>query len=348
MKIYGTPAAAAVAIAAMSFAGCNGGGPASTPPAYSGGAGIGPNPHSAANSPWSPERALAGGMRPAVRGSSHLLPNGKNAALLYIANPATSSVTVYGMPAWNVLGELLGFSSPTTLCVDPAQDVYVTDEGDNRVEEYAHGSVSPIRRLTDHQGQPLTCAVDSKTGNLAIANDFGPSFSTGNVIVYKAAKGTPAVYTAPNFTNYLCVAYDASGNLFLDGFNASGNVLLAELPSGRTAFKAIAMNRTISYPGGLAWDGQYLAVGDQVAHVIYQFKVSGSSATEQGSTMLDGATSVFQFFLTGATAKHPQATAVLGADFGNDAASRWDYPAGGTPVKTIAVSGTPFGIAVSK
>jgi hypothetical protein len=202
--------------------------------------------------------------------------------------------------------------------------------------------------LTDRQGQPYTCAIDPKTGDLAVADNVGPSFSSGNVIVYKAAKGAPTAYIAANMQNYYFVAYDPNGNLFLNGLDPSGNVLLAELPSGKTAFKAIAMNQTILAPGGVAWDGQFLAVGDQLANIIYQFKVLGSMAIEQGATTLNGASAVFQFFFTGATPKHPQATAVLGADSGNDTASRWDYPAGGTPAKTIAIPGVPLGIAVSK
>lgn len=323
-------AAASMTLAAASFAGCGVGGPPSTIPA-TGGAAIG-----------------AGlGMQPIVRGSS-LLPNGKSSGLLYISNITTSSVGVYGLPAWNALGQLLGFTDPSGLCVDSAQNVYVTDRSADRIIEYAHGSVAPIRRLSDRQGHAFTCAVDAKTGNLAVSNNTGPSFGAGNVIVYKAAKGTPTAYAAPNMVDYFFAAYDAGGNLFVDGLNASGNVLLAELPNGKTAFKSIAMSQTISYPGGLLWDGQFLAVGDQIVNVIYQFKVSGSTAVEQGATTLDNAIAISAFTFIGATTKHPQATAVLAADLGSGAAGRWDYPAGGLPVKTISISGTPFGIAVSK
>ncbi|MGC1380805.1 MAG: hypothetical protein WA814_07250 [Candidatus Baltobacteraceae bacterium] len=299
-----------------------------------------------------PQRVLALlESRPApsvARGRSRMSPRAKSSSLLYLGNSANGSVGVYSYPSLNPLGVLLGFTQPYTMCIDAAQDIYVTDFGGGRVIEYAHGAVAPARSLADHQGVPVACAVDPSTGDLAVSNFVGPSSSPGNVILYTGAKGTPTKFTAPSFNNYFFAAYDANGNLFVDGLNASGDVLLAELPKGKSAFKAIAMNVTIGFPGGVAWDGAFLAVGDQFSNTIYQFKVSGSNATEQGSTTLNDATDVFQFFTTGGSTKHPQATAVVGADFGGGAADQWQYPAGGTPVKTITGLDGPEGAAISK
>ena len=116
------------------------------------------------------------------------------------------------------------------------------------------------------------------------------------------------------------------GNLFVDGFDSSNVVQLAKLPKGRSTLVAIVMNQTIGFPGDVAWDGEFLAVGDQLTNTIYQFKVSGVHASVQGSTVLSGATDVFQFFPTGASTKHPQATAVVGADFGGNAVDQCHIP----------------------
>jgi hypothetical protein len=293
----------------------------------------------------SPERPASNPPVTVARGA-WISPEAKSHSLLYVSDPGTASVDVFTYPAMKEVGLLVGFTEPYTMCVNAAQDVYVPDLETSRVTEYAHGSITPMRTLDDHQGSSVGCAVDPKTGDLAVSNDFGPSSTPGNVIVYKGAKGTPTKYEAPGFTVCLFIGYDDAGNLFVDGYNPSA-VLLAELPSGGSAFKSISMNQKIGFPGGVAWDGEFLAVGDQLANTIYQFKVSGSKATEQGSTVLSGAVNVVQFWFTGRSAKHPQATAVVGADASGDAA-KWQYPAGGTPVKTIPGLSTPVGAVVSK
>ncbi len=299
-----------------------------------------------------PQRVLALlAERPAPRaayGRSRMSPSAKSSSLLYASNKGNGTLNVYSNPAWKPLGVLLGLTTPYTFCIDAAQDVYVTDFTSDRVTEYAHGTIAPLRTIVDHQGITITCAIDPTTGNLAVANWFGPSARPGNVIVFAGAKGSPSKFTALNLIEYFFVGYDNSGNLFVDGVNASSKVVLAELPKGKSAFKPIAMNATLGFPGGLEWDGEFLAVGDQLTNTIYQFKVSGSKATMQGSTTLNGAVDVFQFFLTGGSPNHPQATAVIGADFGADAITQWQYAAGGSPVKSITGLDGPEGTAVSK
>ncbi len=304
--------------------------------------------HPATNPQWVLDRLKSEPAARLARGRSRMSPSAKSSGLLYIANTMESAVNVYSSSSWNSVGELLGFTEPYTMCVDAARDVYITDLSGRRVIEYAHGAITATRVLADHQGSPIACAIDPKTGDLAISNFMGPNSGTGNVIVYRDAKGSPIEYTAASFGLYFLIAYDDSDNLFVDGLNSSSAVvLLAELPKGKNAFKAINMNVTLGFPGGVAWDGEFLAVGDQTANTIYQFKVTGSTATKKGSTMLADAVDVFQFWLTGGSSKHPQATDVIGADFGAGAADKWDYPAGGTPLKTIAGLVGPEGAAVS-
>jgi hypothetical protein len=281
-------------------------------------------------------------------GRSWISPNAKTTSLLYVGNSGSNSLNAYSYPSWSPVGVLLGFNDPYAMCVDAAQDVYVPNFNGGSLVEYAHGALTPIRSLSDHQGEPISCAIDPTTGNLAVANYLGPTSTPGSVIVFAGAKGTPIKYTAPNFARYFFVAYSSVGNLFLDGVDSGSIVRLAELPKGKSTFVTIATNQTIGFPGGVAWDGEFLAVGDQLTNTIYQFKVSGVHATAQGATTLNGADDVFQFSPTGGTTKHPQATAVVGADFGAEAADQWQYPAGGTPVNTVTGLDGPEGVAISK
>ncbi len=303
--------------------------------------------HPATNPEWLLDRLKSEPAARVARGRSRMSPSAKNSGLLYIDTYAASAVNVYSSSTWNPVGELLGITAPYSMCVDAAQDVYVVDIGGRRVSEYAHGAIAPIRVLSDHQGEPIACAIDPKTGDLAISNFMGPTSGAGNVIVYRGAKGTPVRYAAPSFGLYFLVGYDDNDNLFVDGLDSSDEVLLAELPKGKSAFKPINMNVTLGFPGGVAWDGEFLAVGDQDANTIFRFKVSGSTATRKGSTVLGDAVAVFQFCLTGRSSKHPQATGVIGADTEGNAVDKWDYPAGGTPLKTITGLAVPEGVVVS-
>jgi hypothetical protein len=336
----------ALALLALA-AGCGSGAPSPLAPSSQTASVAAPLLHPATN----PQRVLdrlASRSTQRVTGPSRMSPAAKTSVLLYVANTGATTVNVYLASTWSPLGELLGFTSPYAMCVDGAQNVYVPDFANEFVREYAHGAIAPARTLADHQGSPAACAVDPNTGNLAISNFMGPSSTSGNVIVYQAAKGTPIAYAPAGFANCFMLAYDNNDNLFVDGRNSSGTVLLAELPKGKNAFRSISMNQAIGFPGGVAWDGEFLAVGDQLSSTIYQFKVANGKATVQGSTVLAGATDVFQFFLTGSTSKHPQATGVLGADFGASTVGKWDYPAGGTPLKALTGLDGPEGVVLSQ
>jgi hypothetical protein len=283
------------------------------------------------------------------KGPSWIAPDAKSVKLLYISNSGNGTVNAYSWPKLNQLGTLTGLTEPYAMCVDEAQDVYVPDFAARDVVEYAHGSIIPVKTLKDSYGIPVACSIDPTTGNLAVGNFEGPSATPpGNVLIYAGAKGTPTEYTAPNITKYFFPAYDNNGNLFVDGENASYVVYLAELPKGKSAFKAIKLNQSIGFPGGVQWDGEYLAVGDQALNVIYQFTIKRSKGIREGTTTLDDAMDVFQFWITGGSKAHPQGTTVVGADFEDDAADVWIYPGGGTPTKTIS-SGfdAPEGAAIS-
>jgi hypothetical protein len=87
------------------------------------------------------------------------------------------------------------------------------------------------------------------------------------------------------------------------------------------------------------WDGKYIAVGDQSTNTIYQFAISGKKGREVGSTVLGGATEVFQFWIEGSK--------VIGADAGASHVDIWKYPAGGAAIKTIGGLYAPLGVTVS-
>ena len=150
-----------------------------------------------------PPSASAVSHGPAAR--SWMLPEAKNNDLLYVSDLLAQVVDIYTYHGHKLVGTLTGFFNPEGLCVDKAGDVYVTNdtsEGVHQITEYAHGATTPLRTLNDAQGRANGCSVDPKTGDLAVANFWGPTEGIGNVAVYRHASGTPTTYSNPNIWYY--------------------------------------------------------------------------------------------------------------------------------------------------
>src|SRR5579863_7905024 len=202
-------------------------------------------------------------------GRSWILPAAKKSDLLYISDLLAQVVDIYTYGhGYKLVGQLTGFFNPEGLCVDLKGNVYVTNvtnDGVYQITEFAHGGTSPLRVLSDPDGRPNGCSVDPTTGDLAVADFWGASEGIGNVTVYKNASGTPTPYSNSNiYYDYYC-AYDDNGNLFVDGETEGSVFGLGELTKGGSTLNFINIDQTIYLPGGVQWDGKYLAVGDQVA-----------------------------------------------------------------------------------
>jgi hypothetical protein len=276
---------------------------------------------------------------------SWMSPDAKKSDLLYVSDLTTGDVDVFSYPRGKRKGKLTGFSAPHGECVDAKGNVFITSEGSSQIFEYAHGGTKPIATLSDPGYTPSDCSIDPVTGDLAVANLLPLGSGSGNVAIYKRAKGKPKLYTTSSglFMYYSC-GFDGSGNLFVDGSNMSGNQFeIAELPKGATALVAVTLNQQISLPGGVQWDGKYLAVGDQVcidcASTIYEFSMSGSTGTEVAETNLANSCDVIRFWLQGKRVIAP-----------NDCTPNvmyFKYPAGGNSTKSITGVSQAVGATVS-
>jgi hypothetical protein len=261
--------------------------------------------------------------------------------LLFVSDTITSDVYVYSYPQGKLAYTLTGFTDPAGECAAPNGDVFITNTGASNILEFAPNSQYPLEQLKDPGYFPVGCSVDPTTGNLAVTNFSSSSSTLGDVVIYKHAKGRPTGhYTDPNLAEPSLCGYDGAGNLFVDGQGpSSGPFAFAELPKGGTKLKDITLDQPIAFGGGVQWDGKYVAVGDQSNNTIYRFAISGRSGTKAGKTVLRGATQIFQFWIQGSK--------VIGADaYGGDV-GKWQYPAGGRPVKVIGGLYAPLGVTVS-
>lgn len=221
------------------------------------------------------------------RGASWMLSSAKKRDLLYVGD--IYDVTVYSYPDGKLEGRLKGFYEIAGECVDKRGDVFIVDTGDSKIIEYAHGGKVPVATLQASASNPIGCALDPTTGNLAV--------SGGNVTIYPNAEPPAKVYTDPNMSEFGWCGYDSAGDLYVDGVYYD-DVAFAELPKDNANLVSVTLDQSFRDTGGIQWDGKYLAVGDQSVPKIYEFKMVGSQGTEIGATDLgSGAQAVHQFFI---------------------------------------------------
>ncbi len=146
----------------------------------------------------------------------------------------------------------------------------------------------------------------------------------GQVLIFKNGSGSPTVYTTPLDEEFFN-GYDAQGNLFADGFtgNRSGFALV-ELPEGGSKFVTISTSNAPEFPGSVQWDGTYLTVFDQLTNQLYQYTVSGKTATLKGTVQLTGASDCAQTWIVKGL--------LYCGDAGNNNGEVFKYPAGGSPI----------------
>jgi hypothetical protein len=279
----------------------------------------------------------------AGREQSWMLPEAKSEDLLYVANVYT--ITVYSYPRGKLVGTLQNFYTPYGECVDKTGNVYITDGKFGKIYEYAHGGTKPIHTVNDPSYRAYGCAIDPTTGNLAVANYSDNSARSGNVAIYRKARGFPKSYIGYGFYYYYYLGYDPKGNLYVDGlFGSYGDGFeFGELRKGGGKINPILLGQSIAGPGGIQWDGKYVALGDSAGAVIYQYTFAGSKATLQGTTHLTGAGDpVGQFGIVGSR------VVTANQFFSGYAVLVYPYPAGGAATKTIT-NGVfyPFSAVVS-
>jgi hypothetical protein len=185
-----------------------------------------------------------------------------------------------------------------------------------------------------------SCAMNT-SGDLAIGILLGNSYSPGGqVVIYKNATGTPTVYNTPLAAEYFN-GYDSSGNLFADGFASSYSFGLVELPKGSSKFVSIKTSNSPDFPGSVQWDGTYVTVFDQGTSEIYQYTVSGTTATLKNTVHLTGAGDCAQTWIVKGL--------VYCGDAGNNDGEVFKYPAGGSA--TAAFTGNfdfPLGVVAAQ
>jgi hypothetical protein len=278
----------------------------------------------------------------------------KERDLLYISDGGANTVDVYAYRARTLVAKLTGLADPAGECSDSAGNVWIVNSASSKIAEYARGSKKREALLSDYGASNLVgCSVDPVTGNLAVT-DLGGPIGGGGVWIYTQAKGTPKEHTDSAIAYAYYCGYDDAGNLFVDGLDSNRAFSFAELPRGRSAFRNIALNQHVGFPGGVQWDGKYVAVGDQTydgrhTSAIYQVSVSVSVGTVEHTTPLLESCDVLQFAIASLASdkrKLPRRL-VIAPDVCKSDVKVYEYPAGGAPTRTFTGFQYPAGAAFS-
>jgi hypothetical protein len=207
----------------------------------------------------------------------------------------------------------------------------------NQIEEFKVPD-RPIRSLSVSDGSmPSSCAMDTN-GDLAVGILDGPS--TGDIDLYKNATGSGTLIPTPLAEEFFD-GYDNKGNLFADGFTSSGNFGLVELPKGSNKAETITPSNAIEFPGSVQWDGKFMTVFDQIANNLYQYTISGTKATLQGTVSFTTSSDCAQTWLVKGL--------VYCGDAGNNNGSVFKYPAGGSAIAVFTGNfDLPLGVTAAK
>jgi hypothetical protein len=256
--------------------------------------------------------------------------------LLYVSNQH-GDVTVYTYPKGRQIGMLDNFSGADGLCVDKNGDVFVPFIYEfGGTYEFPHGSTSPIAYLGFGYQFPNACSIASDSGDVAVIGGYSGAFAT--IYHYRPRLGwnLGKTYTDPFLAKAAFCGFDNDDNLFVDGTTSGGSVALTELPRNAKSFIVITLAQSIAAPGQVQWDGKHLAVGDAGVSpsMIYQFDVSGSTATKVGSTTLGKSVGVEQFWIQGDEVIAPDSKRSC-SQSETGCIEFYRYPAGGLPTKVI-------------
>lgn len=267
-----------------------------------------------------------------------------------------ADVDVFSYPKGKLVGQLnVTTDTMFGLCSDAKGDVFVTDYDTSQsgestyVYEYKHGETSPAKTFSDPFSADA-CSVDPTTGNLAVANWFtGGSKQDGNVLIYDVGSGKYTTLKYWQIRWYKWCAYDANGNLYVDG-DGGGQTKLAVLRKGHHVWNRINLSDSTFMPYSLQANGDELVIANYEHSIgpetLAEVKVGRTEGTIVHEVSLKDSGSEYgsdsQFVVQGSR--------VISGGYPGQDLDVWRFPEGGDALRQIAQSqgGWWYGIAMSR
>jgi|HubBroStandDraft_5_1064220.scaffolds.fasta_scaffold04630_6 hypothetical protein len=285
---------------------------------------------------------------------------GRIKRLLYVSNEFYGNVYVYNFDTGAEVGILTGFEGPQGQCVDAAGDVWIADSLQStgyytgRIVEYQHGATTPKEILTGY-GLPTSCAVDPKSGDLAVVN------SGGGITIFKPS-GSLTNFVSPECQYMGSPGFDDQGNLYVEGWSQSYGGQICELPAHGTHLVTRKTDVSGVASDGIMWDGKHLTVEapDQTnpdVAVIYRVVSRGASGKliTVGRTLLRdkacGGAKAYQPFMVGkrnTPVNKEEAALIVGSNLScGYRLDYWRYTGGKLQRHLSDAPRNPFGESVS-
>jgi len=347
MRIHAAVGYALSASAALAMlAGCSSGGIQSAQPQ------VAQNRH-INNTGLPPSTAIVSGHR--VMSRSFMSPDAAAKPLVFVSDLDEGVVNIYLQRGKNkMVGQITNLNAPQGIATDTSRNLYIVEVNNLDVSVYTPPYTSGAKlTLTDPGYIPVDVAV-SRHGVVAVANQCSyPSCGPGSVTLY-AKNSTTACATvtdATNFAQVRYVAFDAAGDLFIEGNNSSPGYVVGEITGGCKAkkIKLLTTSNTLQWGGGVQIDKMdRIAVLDYDSSAggftifTYNQPIRGSLGSSVSTTPLTGSQSPegFAFQASGAN--------LYTVDPGIPGSNEYSYPAGGAPEKTISGFQFPYGVAVTR
>jgi hypothetical protein len=293
-------------------------------------------------------------------GKTWIAPDaGKSKQILFVSDYNYGTVEMFSVPGLKLKGVIGGFYHPQGLCSDAQGNVWVANSSPSAVVELSHtGKV--LQEIQHLLGNPASCAVDPKNGNLAVTILDAISAYSG-VEIYTHASGSPTVTGCLALINYFFVGYDNRHDLYVDGPTFSNRSVLCSGKDTGAQLSQVRVRGVVFRDAAMVqWyqPGRYLALGDQTCAgsstgCIYKVAVSGNTGSVIGATKLLGSDGQPACVSQAAIAPGRGMTILGGAyPCGSQTASvnRWHYPLGGLPIDSYEnreVVSLPVGSALS-
>ncbi len=269
-----------------------------------------------------------------------------NVKTLWVSDAGDNDVRIFTFPKPDYIGSAPpppeGFSEPQGMCSDKNGNVFIANTKRARSTSM-RGNGTFTKALSDPGEFPAGCAVDPKSGTLAVSNIISTSDNAGGISLYKNASGSPQQLTDPNMFEVFFIAYYGNtGKLYFSGFN---NSFYAAIDSYiRGTFTPFIAGGTIGFPGTVAWgyNTKSLVIGDQDSFSGPTFLQVRANGKVIGTTTLSCSSGDCDAVQAAVSGKY-----IVAPDAGSLAIGIFPYPAGGNALYNIGGFAQPVGAAVS-
>jgi len=267
-------------------------------------------------------------------------------AAVIVSDGGTNDVYAYSNKG-KLIATVTGFSEPQGMGGTKAGSFYVADTGNSNILLYANDFKTKIATLKDPNQYPVGVSYYEKTGIVGVTNIISTSGGPGSVSFYARDKTTPCTtVSSSSWGSVYFDSFDSNGNLFIDGLDDSGHVLVGEIVGGckATTITTLKVGNAINFPGDVqVTKTDDIAIGDQEGAAIYTYKppVKGSLGKPIETTPLTGSGDAVTFAFTALNKYLWTADAALASS------SKYDYPAGGSPITAITGLSEPIGVVVT-